>query len=83
VVGGVGHKAPIDTNNPWWAVDLGAPPPVTAVLILPRQDCCGIVIYVFLYAYLNLLWICCRIVVAMTLLTLLVGRQEGHPVCKN
>jgi len=43
-----GVRWPVDTNNPWWAIDLGAPPPVTAVLILPRDDCCGIVIYVSL-----------------------------------
>ena len=43
-----GVRWPVDTNNPWWAIDLGAPPSVTLVVVLPREDCCGIVIYVFL-----------------------------------
>ena len=31
--------------------------------------------------YVDLLWICCT--TAFSALTLLVGRQEGHPACKN
>ena len=28
-------------NNPWWAVDIGAPSPIAAVVLLARGDCCG------------------------------------------